>query len=382
VNEPIKVMTIFGTRPEAIKMAPIILEMQKRNTCFQPITVLTGQHKEMLNQVMKIFHIVPDYNLHVMKERQTLSLITTTVIKRLDSIIDQVNPDIILVHGDTTTTLAAAISAFYHHVPLGHVEAGLRTWNKYSPYPEEINRQLTDVLADFYFAPTELSRDNLIQQNLNPKRIFVTGNTAIDALRQTVNQNYKHTVLKDVDRKHKIILLTMHRRENQGQPMINTFKAIRDEVLHRPDIEVIYPVHLSPKVQKIAHDIFNNMNRVHLIEPLDVIDFHNLAARSYFIMTDSGGVQEEAPSLGKPVLVLRNETERPEGVTAGTLKLVGTNYDNVRHFMDQLLDDDVIYHSMATAQNPYGDGTASKQILSAIKQTLKDNHLAGDTNED
>lgn len=381
MNEPIKVMTIFGTRPEAIKMAPIILEMQKKDSGFQAITVVTGQHKEMLNQVMKIFNILPDYNLHVMKNRQTLSSITTTVINRLSPIIQEVHPDIILVHGDTTTTFAAAISAFYHQIPLGHVEAGLRTWNKYSPYPEEMNRQLTDVLADFYFAPTKLSRDNLIKQHLDPNHIFVTGNTAIDSLQQTVKQNYKHNVLKHVDKEHKIILLTMHRRENQGQPMIDTFKAIRDEVLYRPDIEVIYPVHLSPRVQEIAHDIFDDVSRVHLIEPLDVIDFHNLAARSYFIMTDSGGVQEEAPSLEKPVLVLRNETERPEGVTAGTLKLVGTNYDKVKQVMDQLLDDEVIYNRMATAKNPYGNGTASKQILLAIQKSLKSDHFVGDMHD-
>lgn len=374
-------MTIFGTRPEAIKMAPIILEMKKRSDQFEPITVLTGQHKEMLDQVMDIFNIQADYNLHVMKAQQTLSSITTTVINKLDSIIEEAKPDIILVHGDTTTTFAAAISAFYHQVPLGHVEAGLRTWNKYSPYPEEMNRQMTDILSDVYFAPTELSKDNLLKQNLNQDRIYVTGNTAIDALKQTVDKDYHHDVLDDISDQHKIILLTMHRRENQGEPMRRTFEVIKDEVLKRDDIEVVYPVHLSPAVQNVAHDVFDGIDRVHLIEPLDVVDFHNMAARSYFIMTDSGGVQEEAPSLGKPVLVLRDTTERPEGVDAGTLKLVGTNQDTVRKAFDELIDDKQLYKNMATAQNPYGDGTASIQILDAIKDIFDNNKLSGDTNE-
>ncbi|MCT6823140.1 MAG: UDP-N-acetylglucosamine 2-epimerase (non-hydrolyzing) [Apilactobacillus sp.] len=374
-------MTIFGTRPEAIKMAPIILEMKKRSDQFEPITVLTGQHKEMLDQVMDIFNIQSDYNLHVMKAEQTLSSITTTVISKLDSVIEEAKPDIILVHGDTTTTFAAAISAFYHQVPLGHVEAGLRTWDKYSPYPEEMNRQMTDILSDVYFAPTELSKENLLKQNLDQDKIYVTGNTAIDALKQTVDTDYHHDVLDDISDQHKIILLTMHRRENQGEPMRRTFEVIKEEVLKRDDIEVVYPVHLSPSVQNIAHDVFDGIDRVHLIEPLDVVDFHNMSARSYFIMTDSGGVQEEAPSLGKPVLVLRDTTERPEGVNAGTLKLVGTNQDNVRKAFDELIDDDQLYQKMATAQNPYGDGTASIQILDAIKNIFTNKKLSGDINE-
>ncbi|GAA6112608.1 UDP-N-acetylglucosamine 2-epimerase (non-hydrolyzing) [Apilactobacillus apinorum] len=381
MNNRIKVMTIFGTRPEAIKMAPIILEMKKRSDQFEPITVLTGQHKEMLDQVMDIFNIQSDYNLHVMKAEQTLSSITTTVISKLDSVIEEAKPDIILVHGDTTTTFAAAISAFYHQVPLGHVEAGLRTWDKYSPYPEEMNRQMTDILSDVYFAPTELSKENLLKQNLDQDKIYVTGNTAIDALKQTVDTDYHHDVLDDISDQHKIILLTMHRRENQGEPMRRTFEVIKEEVLKRDDIEVVYPVHLSPSVQNIAHDVFDGIDRVHLIEPLDVVDFHNMAARSYFIMTDSGGVQEEAPSLGKPVLVLRDTTERPEGVNAGTLKLVGTNQDNVRKAFDKLIDDDQLYQKMATAQNPYGDGTASIQILDAIKNIFTNKRLSGDINE-
>ncbi|WP_326866594.1 non-hydrolyzing UDP-N-acetylglucosamine 2-epimerase [Apilactobacillus kunkeei] len=374
-------MTIFGTRPEAIKMAPIILEMKNNLEEFQPITVLTGQHKEMLDQVMDIFHIEADYNLHVMKAQQTLSSITTTVINKLDSIINEAKPDMILVHGDTTTTFAAAVSAFYHQIPLGHVEAGLRTWDKYSPYPEEMNRQMTDILSDVYFAPTELSKENLLKQNLKEDRIYITGNTAIDALKQTVDRNYHHSVLDDIDKTHKIILLTMHRRENQGEPMRRTFETIKNEVLKRKDIEVVYPVHLSPSVQSVAHSVFDGVNRVHLIEPLDVVDFHNMAARSHFIMTDSGGVQEEAPSLGKPVLVLREATERPEGVDAGTLKLVGTDPKKISASIDQLLDDTEEYKKMATAKNPYGDGTASKQILDAIKEVFASNKLSGDNNE-
>ncbi|CAI2686362.1 UDP-N-acetylglucosamine 2-epimerase [Apilactobacillus kunkeei] len=381
MKKPIKVMTIFGTRPEAIKMAPIILEMKNNLDEFQPITVLTGQHKEMLDQVMDIFHIEADYNLHVMKAQQTLSSITTTVINKLDSIINEAQPDIILVHGDTTTTFAAAVSAFYHQIPLGHVEAGLRTWDKYSPYPEEMNRQMTDILSDVYFAPTELSKENLLKQNLKEDRIYITGNTAIDALKQTVDRNYHHSVLDDIDKTHKIILLTMHRRENQGEPMRRTFETIKNEVLNRKDIEVVYPVHLSPAVQSVAHSVFDGVNRVHLIEPLDVVDFHNMAARSHFIMTDSGGVQEEAPSLGKPVLVLREATERPEGVDAGTLKLVGTDPEKISASIDQLLDDAKEYKKMATAKNPYGDGTASKQILDAIKKVFATNKLSGDHNE-
>ncbi|WP_108983139.1 non-hydrolyzing UDP-N-acetylglucosamine 2-epimerase [Apilactobacillus micheneri] len=359
-------MTVFGTRPEAIKMAPIILKMKEEKENFAPITVLTGQHKEMLDQVMDIFHIVPDYNLHVMKEEQTLSSITTSVINKLDNIINKTNPDVILVHGDTTTTFAASVSAFYHKIPLGHVEAGLRTWDKYSPYPEEMNRQMTDTLSDIYFAPTELSRSNLLKQNFNDNRIYITGNTAIDALKQTVDQNYHHDVLDDIDNNHRIILLTMHRRENQGEPMHRAFTAIKEEVIKHPDIEVVYPVHLSPVVQKMAHEVFDGCLRIHLVDPLDVVDFHNMSARSYFIMTDSGGVQEEAPSLGKPVLVLREHTERPEGVKAGTLKLIGTSSTKIKESMEQLLDDEDIYKKMSHAKNPYGDGKASDRILKAL----------------
>ena len=368
--KPIKVMTVFGTRPEAIKMAPIILAMQQRPNEFTPITVVTAQHREMLDQVLNIFHIQPDYDLNIMRPKQTLSGITTRVLTQLDEVLDDAQPDIVLVHGDTTTTFAASVSAFYHQTKLGHVEAGLRTWNKYSPYPEEMNRQLTDILSDLYFAPTTLSRDNLLKQAHPASQIYVTGNTAIDALKQTVSEQYHHHVLDQVQAGHRLILLTMHRRENQGAPMHAVFKAVRQVVEAHGDVEVIYPVHLSPAVQAVAHEELDGMARIHLIDPLDVVDFHNLAARSYFIMTDSGGVQEEAPSLNKPVLVLRDTTERPEGVTNGTLKLVGTDPLRVTTAMESLLTDENAYQRMAQAKNPYGDGRASERILAAIQATF------------
>lgn len=368
--KPIKVVTVFGTRPEAIKMAPIILAMQQRPNEFTPITVVTAQHREMLDQVLNIFHIQPDYDLNIMRPKQTLSGITTRVLTQLDEVLDDAQPDIVLVHGDTTTTFAASVSAFYHQTKLGHVEAGLRTWNKYSPYPEEMNRQLTDILSDLYFAPTTLSRDNLLKQAHPANQIYVTGNTAIDALKQTVSEQYHHHVLDQVQAAHRLILLTMHRRENQGAPMHAVFKAVRQVVEAHDDVEVIYPVHLSPAVQAVAHEELDGMARIHLIDPLDVVDFHNLAARSYFIMTDSGGVQEEAPSLNKPVLVLRDTTERPEGVTNGTLKLVGTDPLRVTTAMESLLTDENAYQRMAQAKNPYGDGRASERILAAIQATF------------
>ncbi len=377
MTKPIKVMTVFGTRPEAIKMAPIILAMQQRPTEFTPITVVTAQHREMLDQVLDIFKIKPDYDLNIMKAKQTLSDITTRVLTKLDSIIMEAAPDIVLVHGDTTTTFAASISAFYHQTMLGHVEAGLRTWNKYSPYPEEMNRQLTDILSDLYFAPTELSKENLLKQAHPLDHIYVTGNTAIDALKQTVDANYHHAVLDEVQPGHRLILMTMHRRENQGAPMHAVFKAVRAEVEAHPDVEVIYPVHLSPAVQTVAHEELGGMDRIHLIDPLDVVDFHNLSAKSYFIMTDSGGVQEEAPSLNKPVLVLRDTTERPEGVTNGTLKLVGTDPKRVTAAMESLLSDQATYDKMAQAENPYGDGHASEYILAAIQEKFNGGNANG-----
>ena len=363
--DKIKVMTVFGTRPEAIKMAPLVLALQADER-FEAVTTVTAQHREMLDQVLEIFKIVPDYDLNIMHKEQTLTEITANVLTKLDQVIKAVKPDIILVHGDTTTTFAASVAAFYNQVAIGHVEAGLRTWNKYSPFPEEMNRQMTDDLADLYFAPTEESKANLLKENQAAAKIFVTGNTAIDALKQTVSSDYQHELLAKLDPGHKLILVTMHRRENQGQPMARVFRTLLEVVEQRPEVEVIYPVHLSPKVQKLAHEILGNHERIHLIAPLDVVDFHNLAAKSYFIMTDSGGVQEEAPSLGKPVLVLRDTTERPEGVSAGTLKLVGTEPAKVKAAMLELLDDPNIYQQMAQAQNPYGDGQASQRILAAI----------------
>ncbi len=370
-------MTVFGTRPEAIKMAPIILAMQQRPSEFTPITVVTAQHREMLDQVLEIFKIKPDYDLNIMRPQQTLSGITTRVLTHMDDVMTAAKPDIVLVHGDTTTTFAASVSAFYHQTMLGHVEAGLRTWDKYSPFPEEMNRQLTDILSDLYFAPTELSRANLLKQAHPDNQIYVTGNTAIDALKQTVNADYHHDVLDQVKAGNRVILLTMHRRENQGAPMHAVFKAVRKVVEAHPDVELIYPVHLSPAVQSAAHEELDGMDRIHLIEPLDVVDFHNLSARSYFIMTDSGGVQEEAPSLNKPVLVLRETTERPEGVTNGTLKLVGTDPAKVTAAMETLLTDQAAYDQMAQAKNPYGDGHASERILAAIETTINGGNANG-----
>lgn len=377
MTKPIKVMTVFGTRPEAIKMAPIILAMQQRPDAFTPITVVTAQHREMLDQVLAIFKITPDYDLNIMRPQQTLSGITTRVLNQLDDVLTEAKPDVVLVHGDTTTTFAASVSAFYHQTLLGHVEAGLRTWDKYSPYPEEMNRQLTDILSDLYFAPTTLSKANLLKQAHPADQIYITGNTAIDALKQTVDPDYHHAVLDQVTAGHRMILLTMHRRENQGAPMHAVFKAVRREVEAHPDVEVVYPVHLSPIVQQAAHEELDGMDRIHLIDPLDVVDFHNLAARSFFIMTDSGGVQEEAPSLNKPVLVLRDTTERPEGVENGTLELVGTDPKRVTEAMEQLLTDKQAYQRMATVENPYGDGHASERILNAIETKINGGNLNG-----
>lgn len=362
----IKVMTVFGTRPEAIKMAPLVLELQKQSQRFEAITTVSAQHREMLDQVLDIFHIKPDYDLNIMQARQTLTDITSNVLINLDKILKEAKPDIVLVHGDTTTTFAASVAAFYNQIPIGHVEAGLRTWEKYSPYPEEMNRQMTDAMTDLYFAPTTQSKANLLKENHKEDNIYITGNTAIDALKQTVDKGYHHDILDKVSPDNKLILLTMHRRENQGEPMRRVFKVIREVVESREDVEVIYPVHLSPAVQEAAKEILGNTERIHLISPLDVVDFHNLAARSYFIMTDSGGVQEEAPSLGKPVLVLRDTTERPEGVEAGTLKLVGTESEKVKQEMEELLDNAAEYQRMSQAKNPYGDGKASERILDAI----------------
>lgn len=369
----VKVMTVFGTRPEAIKMAPLVLKLKKDGR-FEEITVVSAQHREMLDQVLDIFKIKPDHDFNIMHKNQTLEDITSKVMLDMAKVIKKEQPDIVLVHGDTTTSFAAGLATFYEQTKLGHVEAGLRTWNKYSPFPEEMNRQMTDDLTDLYFAPTKLSKQNLIKENHPADNIYVTGNTAIDALEQTVKEEYHHDVLDEINPDSKIVLVTMHRRENQGEPMRRVFKVMKQVVDSHKDVEIIYPVHLSPCVQKVAKEVLSDDPRIHLIKPLDVVDFHNLAKKSYFIMTDSGGVQEEAPSLGKPVLVLRDTTERPEGVAAGTLKLVGTEVDKVRAEMIRLLEDEKAYTEMANAKNPYGDGKAADRIMDAIAYYFDKEH--------
>lgn len=377
----LKIMVVFGTRPEAIKMAPLVLELQKQKEVIETITVVTAQHRQMLDQVLETFNIVPDYDLDIMGKSQTLLDITSKILNQLDPVIKKEKPDMVLVHGDTTTTFAASLVSFYNQVRIGHVEAGLRTFDKYSPYPEEMNRQMTDDLADLYFAPTSESKANLLKENHPESSIVVTGNTAIDALKLTVQEDYHHEVLDQLDPAKKVILVTMHRRENQGQPMRAVFGALREMVDQEPTIEVVYPVHLSPAVQEAANDLLGDHDRIHLIEPLDVLDFHNLASRSYFIMSDSGGVQEEAPSLGKPVLVLRDTTERPEGVKAGTLKLVGTDPTVVKTTMTELLTNESLYLQMANARNPYGDGRASERIVQAIKHYFGQGEAAEEFHE-
>ncbi|MGE6377217.1 non-hydrolyzing UDP-N-acetylglucosamine 2-epimerase [Peribacillus muralis] len=369
MNKPIKVMTIFGTRPEAVKMAPLVLEFQKHPEHFKPIVAVTAQHRQMLDQVLELFSIQPDYDLNIMKDRQTLADITTRALNGLDSIMKEAEPDIVLVHGDTTTTFVASLAAFYNQVVIGHVEAGLRTWNKYSPYPEEMNRQLTGTMADLHFAPTSKAEANLLNEN-KKDNIFVTGNTATDALKTTVRSSYSHPVLTGLGA-DKLILLTAHRRENLGEPMRNIFRAVKRLIAEHDDIQVVYPVHLNPLVQELANEILGEESRVHLIEPLDVLDFHNFASRAYLIMTDSGGIQEEAPSLGVPVLVLRDTTERPEGILAGTLKLAGTDEQMVFNMAHELLTNEEEHEKMSKASNPYGDGNASVRIAEAIRYYFK-----------
>ena len=359
-----KVLSIFGTRPEAIKMAPVIKELNSREGV-QSIVCVTAQHRDMLDQVLKVFKIKPNYDLDIMKPGQTLAYITSEVLTGIEKVITKENPDIVLVHGDTTTAMAAALAAFYQQVPVGHVEAGLRTYDKYSPFPEEMNRQIIDRVADYLFAPTEMSKKNLEGKINKGQKIFVTGNTAIDALKTTISRDYQNEVL-DWAKGSRLILVTAHRRENLGEPMRQMFIAIKKTIEEFPDVKVIYPVHLNPKVREIAEDVFCGNDRIRLIEPLDVLDFHNFMERAYFIMSDSGGVQEEAPSLGKPVLVLRDTTERPEGVEAGTLKLVGTKFEDVYEEARKLLVDRREYAKMAQAKNPYGDGRASERIVDAI----------------
>lgn len=361
-----KVMTIFGTRPEAIKMAPLVLELQKHPDTIEPLVTVTAQHREMLDQVLETFQITPDFDLNIMKERQTLTDVTMRAMQGLDAVMKEAKPDIVLVHGDTTTTFAASLAAFYNQVAVGHVEAGLRTHNKYSPYPEEMNRQLTGVMADIHFSPTEKSAQNLLDENKKEETIYITGNTAIDALQTTVRETYTHPILEKIGT-DRMILLTAHRRENLGQPMRNMFRAIKRLIEEHDDIQVVYPVHMNPAVREVADEVLGRDPRIHLIEPLEVLDFHNFAARSFFILTDSGGIQEEAPSLGKPVLVLRDTTERPEGVKAGTLKLAGIEQENIYNMTKELLTDEELYNEMSQTQNPYGDGQASRRICDNIK---------------
>ena len=360
----IKVMSIFGTRPEAIKMAPLVKELESREE-IESIVCVTAQHREMLDQVLATFDIKPDYDLDIMKQGQTLSDITTRALIGVDGVIKQAKPDIVLVHGDTTTTFAGGLAAFYNQVAIGHVEAGLRTYNKYSPYPEEMNRQMVDCMTDMYFAPTALSKANLLKENIDESKIYVTGNTAIDAMSTTVDENYTHPELEWLQG-DKMILLTAHRRENLGEPMRNIFRGIRRVLDEVEGIKVIYPIHKNPLVRAAADEIFGDCDKVKLIEPLEVFDFHNFQNLSHIILTDSGGIQEEAPSLGKPVLVLRDTTERPEGIDAGTLKLVGTDADTIYEETMRLLTDKAEYERMSKASNPYGDGQASRRIVDAI----------------
>ena len=367
----LRLMTVFGTRPEAIKMCPLVLEMHKYPEYIEPIVAVTAQHREMLDQVLELFHIKPDYDLNIMASGQTLYDITTRALNGLKEVLEDAKPDMVLVHGDTTTTFAGALAAFYAQVPVGHVEAGLRTGNKYSPYPEEMNRKLTGSIADMHFAPTSTSKENLLKENVNPEAIMVTGNTVIDALQTTVKANYEFADAefnKIFARGNRLILMTTHRRENLGEPMRNVYKALRKVLETHADVEAIFPVHKNPKVREIVQEELGGLERVHLIEPMDYEPFANLMGKVDIVLTDSGGIQEEAPALGKPVLVLRDTTERPEAVDAGTVKLVGTGYEDVLRETNLLLDDSVHYKKMAEAANPYGDGKACERIIRAILQ--------------
>jgi len=360
-----KVMLVFGTRPEAIKMCPLVNELKTRNN-IQTLVCVTGQHRQMLDQVLAAFHVVPDFDLSIMKEKQTLFDITANILNRIRDVLEQVHPDVVLVHGDTSTTFATALACFYLQIPVGHVEAGLRTYHIYSPYPEEFNRQAVGIIARYHFAPTELSRQNLLKEGKKTETIYVTGNTAIDALKTTVREEYTHPELEWA-KDSRLILITAHRRENLGQPMKNMFRAIRRVMEEHPDVKAIYPIHMNPVVRQTADAILGDEKRIHIIEPLEVLDFHNFLARSYLILTDSGGIQEEAPSLGKPVLVMRDTTERPEGVAAGTLKLVGTDEEVIYRNFKQLLEDAEEYARMSNASNPYGDGFACKRIADILE---------------
>lgn len=363
-----KVMIVFGTRPEAIKMCPLVKELQGRKT-IDTIVCVTGQHKEMLDQVLKVFSVIPDYNLHIMQEKQTLFDITNRILLKIQDVLEREKPSVVLVHGDTTTTFATALACYYMQIPVGHIEAGLRTYNIYSPYPEEFNRQAVGIISAYNFAPTELARQNLLREGKREETVYVTGNTAIDALKSTVHHGYSHPEL-DWASDSRMILITAHRRENLGKPMEHMFRAIRRVLDEYQDIKAIYPIHMNPLVRETARKIFGDESRMHIIEPLDVLDFHNFMARSYLILTDSGGIQEEAPSLGKPVLVMRDTTERPEGVEAHTLKLVGTEEETIYNEFKNLLDNRNEYEKMSNASNPYGDGFASKRIADILEKNI------------
>ncbi len=360
-----KVMLIFGTRPEAIKMCPVVKELQSRPG-FQVLVCVTGQHRQMLDSVLQTFGILPDFDLSIMQQRQTLFDVTTAILNGLRPVLEAQRPDVVLVHGDTSTTFAAALACFYLQIPVGHVEAGLRTHNIYSPYPEEFNRQAVSIVSQYHFAPTQLSAQNLLQEGRDPKAVYITGNTAIDALKTTVRQDYRHEQL-DWAADSRLILITAHRRENLGQPMVHMFRAIRRVLEEHPDVKAIYPIHMNPAVRETAARELAGCPRIRIIEPLDVLDFHNFLARSYLVLTDSGGIQEEAPSLGKPVLVMRDTTERPEGIAAGTLKLVGTGEAAIYESFTQLLQEPAAYEAMSRASNPYGDGNASVRIADILE---------------
>ena len=361
-----KVMLVFGTRPEAIKMCPLVNELKTREN-LQTVVCVTGQHRQMLDQVLETFQVIPDYDLSIMKERQTLFDVTTNILNRFKEVLEIEKPDVVLVHGDTSTTFVTALTCFYLQIPVGHVEAGLRTYNIYSPYPEEFNRQAVSIIASYNFAPTELSRQNLIQEGKKPESIYVTGNTAIEALKTTVRNDYRHEQL-DWAEGSRLIMITAHRRENLGEPMKHMFRAIRRVCDEHPDVKAIYPIHMNPVVRETANAILGGDERIRIIEPLDVLDFHNFLAHSYMILTDSGGIQEEAPSFGKPVLVMRDTTERPEGIAAGTLKLVGTEEETIYYAFKQLLEDKDEYERMSKASNPYGDGFACKRIADILDE--------------
>ena len=369
----LRVMSVFGTRPEAVKMAPLVKELEKHSE-IESIVCVTAQHREMLDQVLELFDIKPDYDLDIMKDRQTLTGITTRVLEGMEKVLDEAKPDIVLVHGDTTTSFVAALAAFYKQIKVGHVEAGLRTFNKYEPFPEEMNRKLTGSLADLHFSPTPLAKENLLAERVSEEHIYVTGNTVIDAIKHTVEEDYKFTVdvLNDINYEGmNVITMTAHRRENLGEPLHNICEAVKQLVLENPKVEVVYAVHKNPAVREVAFEILGNLERVHLVEPLDLKDMHNLMKRSYLVMTDSGGLQEEVPSLGKPVLVLRNVTERPEGIEAGTLKLAGIEKETIYGLATELLNDKALYEQMAEAKNPFGDGHASERIIEALLYDFK-----------